>query len=97
MPSTPGRPQVLGERAFHRWVRTHLPAGRSGMLPIGDDAAGLAVGRNRVVLLSSDAFIENVHFRRAAPPRLVGEAVAAANLSDIAAKGGRPAAVLIDL
>jgi thiamine-monophosphate kinase len=97
MPTTRGRRGVLGERTFHRWVRTHLPAGRSGLLPIGDDAAGLAVGRNRVVLLSSDAFIENIHFRRTAPPRLVGEAVAAANLSDIAAKGGRPAALLIDL
>jgi thiamine-monophosphate kinase len=49
------------------------------------------------VLLSSDAFVENVHFRRASSPRLIGEAAAAANLSDIAAKGGHPAAVLIDL
>lgn len=97
MPTTRGRHEVLGEREFHRWVRTHLPAGRTGLLPIGDDAAGLPVGPRRVVLLSSDVFVENVHFRRASPPRLIGEAVAAANLSDIAAKGGRPAALLIDL
>jgi thiamine-monophosphate kinase len=99
MPRTRGRrrPSALAERAFHRWIRTHLPAGRAGALPLGDDAAALPVGRNRYVLLSSDALIENVHFRRATPPALVGEAATAVNLSDIAAKGGQPAAMLIDL
>ncbi|MGC2289907.1 MAG: thiamine-phosphate kinase [Thermoplasmata archaeon] len=97
MATTRGRGHPLAEREFHRWVRAHLPAGRSGRLPIGDDAAALEVGRNRIVLLSSDAFVENVHFRRTSSPRLVGEAVTAVNLSDIAAKGGRPAAILIDL
>jgi len=99
MPTTRARPRplALAEREFHRWVRTHLPAGRKGPLPLGDDAAALRVGRNRFVLLSSDALIENVHFRRATPPLLIGEAATAVNLSDIAAKGGRPAALLIDL
>lgn len=91
------RPSALAEREFHRWVRRHLPAGRIGPLPIGDDAAALPVGRNRYLLLSSDALIERVHFRRTSPPSLVGEAATAVNLSDIAAKGGRPAAMLIDL
>jgi thiamine-monophosphate kinase len=99
MPTQRGRAPALAlqERAFHRWLRTHLPAGRSGALPLGDDAAAVAVGRPGFVLLSSDALIEGVHFRRESPPRLVGEAAAAVNLSDIAAKGGRPTAVLIDL
>jgi thiamine-monophosphate kinase len=99
MPTTASRrrPPSLAERSFHHWVRNHLPAGRRGLLPIGDDAAALPIGRNRIVLLSSDALVENVHFRRTAPPRLIGEAATAVNLSDIAAKGGRPAAILIDL
>jgi thiamine-monophosphate kinase len=99
MPTPRGRRRSspLGEREFHRWIRDHLPAGRTGPLPIGDDAAALPVGRNRLVLLSSDALIENVHFRPTTPPSLVGEAATAVNLSDIAAKGGRPAAMLIDL
>ena len=49
------------------------------------------------MLLSSDALIENVHFRNTTPPNLIGQAATAVNLSDIAAKGGRPAAMLIDL
>jgi thiamine-monophosphate kinase len=97
MPTLRGGGHSLAERAFHRWLRTHLPAGRSARLPIGDDAAALGVGRHRIVLLSSDALVEGVHFRRSSSPRLVGEAVTAVNLSDIAAKGGRPAAMLIDL
>lgn len=99
MPTPRGRRRspTLGEREFHRWVRSHLPAGHSGLLPIGDDAAALPVGENRLVLLSSDALIEAVHFRRATPPSLIGEAATAVNLSDIAAKGGRPAAILVDL
>jgi thiamine-monophosphate kinase len=96
-PTRRHRASPLAERAFHRWVRAHLPAGRSGLLPIGDDAAALAVGRKRIVLLSSDVLIEDVHFRRNSPPALIGGAATAVNLSDIAAKGGRPAAVLIDL
>ncbi|MCI4347804.1 MAG: thiamine-phosphate kinase [Thermoplasmata archaeon] len=91
------RPVVLNERAFHRWARTHLPAGRTGPLPLGDDAAALRVGKNRIALLSSDALIEGVHFRHDTPPERIGEAATAVNLSDIAAKGGLPAAVLIDL
>lgn len=91
------RSSLLAERAFHGWVRTHLPAGRRGRLPIGDDAAALPVAKNRAVLLSSDALIENVHFRRSTPASVIGEAATAVNLSDIAAKGGRPAAMLIDL
>jgi thiamine-monophosphate kinase len=99
MPTTRGRRRSspLTERAFHAWVRTHLPAGRRGRLPIGDDAAALPVGTSRTVLLSSDALIENVHFRRSTPGSVIGEAATAVNLSDIAAKGGRPAAMLIDL
>lgn len=97
MLATRGRRVVLGEREFHRWVRAHLPAGHAGRLPIGDDAAALSVGRHRTVLLSSDALIENVHFLRTSPPERIGAAATAVNLSDIAAKGGRPAAVLIDL
>ncbi len=68
-----------------------------GPLPLGDDAAALPVGGNRFVLLSSDALIDHVHFRRSTPPSRIGEAATAVNLSDIAAKGGRPAAMLIDL
>jgi thiamine-monophosphate kinase len=91
------RSAPLSERAFHDWARQHLPAGRRGRLPLGDDAAALRLGPNQFLLLSSDALVENIHFRRLTPARLIGQAATAVNLSDIAAKGGRPAAMLVDL
>ncbi len=97
MPIRQGGRRSLRERDFHRWLRTHLPAGQRGLLPLGDDAAALPVGPHRVVLLSSDALVDGVHFVRSTPGRRIGEAAAAVNLSDIAAKGGVPAALLIDL
>ena len=41
--------------------------------------------------------MEGYHFLPEAPPRAVGAAAASVNLSDIAAKGGRPVAFLLDL
>ena len=87
----------LNERAFHRWLQRHLPAGRRGPLPLGDDAAALPLAGRKVLLLSSDALIEGTHFLPRTPPRALGEAAANVNLSDIAAKGGTPLALLLDL
>jgi thiamine-monophosphate kinase len=96
--ATPRPPSArLNERAFHRWLQQHLPAGRRGPLPLGDDAAALPLTGRKVLLLSSDALIEGTHFLPQTPARALGEAAANVNLSDIAAKGGTPVALLLDL
>lgn len=66
------------------------PAAR-GLL---DDAAVLEVGGERLVL-THDAIVEGVHFRRDDPPGDVAWKLVAVNLSDLAAKGARPAGVLL--
>lgn len=64
---------------------------------IGDDCASVAVGAG-AVLLTNDAFVENVHFKRAwMPAWKAGWKSLAANVSDIAAAGGTPVAALISL
>jgi thiamine-monophosphate kinase len=85
----------VSEARFHAWLRRSLP-GRAGLLPMGDDVAALRIG-NRTVLLTTDALSEGTHFRRASPPAAIGAAAIGASLSDIAAKGGRPVAALLDL
>lgn len=50
-----------------------------------------------MALLTTDALVEGTHFRADSPPADVGEAAASASLSDVAAKGGTPVALLIDL
>ena len=85
----------IDERSFHAWLAAHLPAGRTGRLPLGDDAAALSPPPGRVVVLTTDALVEGTHFLPGASPERIGAAAAAVNLSDLAAKGARPAALLL--
>ena len=89
--------EPLSESALHRWLGRTLRGPRRGRLPLGDDAAALPLGGNRVALLTTDALVEWTHFLPATPPEAIGAAVANASLSDIAAKGGRPVALTLDL
>ncbi|MCI4360992.1 MAG: thiamine-phosphate kinase [Thermoplasmata archaeon] len=92
----PVRAGNFSERGFHAWAKRHLPAGRTGLLPLGDDTAAVPVG-GVSALLTTDALVEGTHFLARSPPDAVGAAAAAASLSDIAAKGGSPLALLLDL
>ena len=68
------------------------------MLGLGDDCAVIRKDSQRVQLLSMDTLVETVHFeRRFHPPALLGRKVVSVNVSDIAAMGGTPLWILIDL
>jgi thiamine-monophosphate kinase len=61
------------------------------LLGIGDDAAVWQPARSQRSVISTDAFVEGVHFERAwMTPEEIGERAMAANLSDLAAMGARP-------
>jgi thiamine-monophosphate kinase len=85
----------MDEREFHGWLAREIPAGRTGLLPIGDDAAAIRPPRRKVAVLSIDSLVEGTHFRRESPPDRIGAAAAAVSLSDLAAKGATPAALLL--
>jgi thiamine-monophosphate kinase len=71
----------MNERAIVRWLAKIAPA-------IGDDCAVLPNGRTDL-LVTTDQFIEDVHFRRQTHTAGdVGWAALARGLSDIAAMGG---------
>ncbi len=53
---------------------------------IGDDCALVA----DKLLISTDSFVEDVHFNRQMPSHLVGQKVVRATISDIYASGGKP-------
>ncbi|MGI0130880.1 MAG: AIR synthase related protein, partial [Thermoplasmata archaeon] len=76
-------PRVVREREFHRWLARTLPAGRSGLLPLGDDAAALRPPTGRVAVVSVDTLVEGTHFLAASPPEKVGAAAAGVSLSDL--------------
>jgi thiamine-monophosphate kinase len=83
---------MTSESAFIDELRafaTH-PASRG----LTDDAAVLAFA-GRTLVLTHDAIVENVHFLPGDPPEDIGWKLAAANLSDLAAKGAKPTAALM--
>ncbi len=87
----------LSERAFHAWLARTLTGPSRGRLALGDDTAAIPAGGHRVALLTTDALVEWTHFLPGSPPEAVGAAAAGASLSDVAAKGGRPIALTLDL
>jgi thiamine-monophosphate kinase len=80
-----------------RVVRRGMPHDPRVVVGIGDDAAVLAPAGRRVVA-TTDTLVDGVHFRLdLCSPRDAGRRAAAANLSDLAAMGARPLAVLVGL
>ncbi len=64
----------------------------------GDDCAVLDLGvADREVLFKTDAVVEGVHFTRESGFERVGRKALARCLSDVAAMGGQPSAVLVTL
>ena len=87
----------LGEFGFiERLRKLRLPRGNVEV-GIGDDCAVVLAGRRRL-LLTTDALIEDVHFRRGWDTYAgLGRRAFAVNASDIAAMGGSPRFALLSL
>ena len=89
----------LGEHALIARVRA-----RTSDLPdwiitgIGDDAAVLEPARGMVDVVTTDSLVEDVHFRREwSTPQDIGHKALAVNLSDLAAMGATPRALLLSM
>lgn len=88
----------LGEERLLALLRRRFPARRRDTrVGIGDDAALVAPG-GRDLLVSTDALVEGVDFRRGwGTPREVGRKTLSVNLSDLAAMGGEARWALLTL
>lgn len=87
------------EREILRWLADEFPAAPPVELGIGDDAAivRFSPDADRAVF-TTDAVVDGVHFDlRLHAWEQVGRKAIAVNLSDLAAMGARPVAVLISL
>ncbi len=64
---------------------------------IGDDCAEIVPFTNKNILITTDTFLEDVHFRlEFYTPYLLGKKLASINLSDIAAMGASPMYALLN-
>lgn len=87
-----GMPSVIGARRARRSPRATVRLG------IGDDAAVVVPGRDADLVMTSDAFLEGVHFlANRHPVDAVGYKSLARATSDIAAMGATPRFFLLTL
>ena len=71
---------------------TPLSKGISGSLDLKDDGAIIDLGGEQMMVLSSDACVEEVHFPKGTPPDIIARRCLRVNLSDLAAMGAVPLA-----
>ena len=88
----------IGEFGLIAKIRNWMDAPRADVVQgIGDDVAVVEMGE-KVLLITTDILIEDIHFERSwTDPYRLGEKALAVNLSDIAAMGGIPKHFLISL
>lgn len=87
----------MGEVRLVERLSRLVPWRRDVLTGIGDDCAVVRGGKDADILLKSDPVIEGVHFEEGAKAELVGRKAVGRVLSDIAAMGGEPLWILIDL
>jgi len=96
-PPADGTLADLGEFGLIDELARRFEQGPAVLLGPGDDAAVVAVPDGRV-LVSTDLHVEGRHFRRDwASATDIGHRVAAANLADLSAMGGRATALTVGL
>ena len=95
-------PRELGEFGLIEAIRRRAARDRRGAsgwhVAIGDDAAAFVPKRGEELVATTDALVEDVHFRwRTTDPRSLGHKALAVNLSDVGAMGARPVGFLLTL
>jgi thiamine-monophosphate kinase len=104
MPRSPSPPESvrLTEAEIIALFRGPPGADRAAGLPLvvgnGDDAAAWVPPAGQALVITTDVLVEDVHWRwDLVEPEAVGEKLVAVNVSDIAAMGAVPAAVLLSV
>src|SRR6185503_5672503 len=89
-----------GDRAgeFELIARYFAPLAAKAPLAFGltDDAAAMRVGAGQELVLTTDTIIAGVHFLPDDPPKTIAQKLLRVNLSDLAAKGAKPRAYLLN-
>ena len=88
----------IGEFGLIELIKQTEPKRQDTIIGIGDDAAVLKNKDSKYLLVTTDTFVENVHFRRRGLSFFaLGYKSLLANVSDIAAMGGYPTHALVTI
>jgi thiamine-monophosphate kinase len=91
-------PKRTGSGEDRLIARHFVPMARHpGALRLTDDAAIFAAPPGEALVITADAIVGGVHFFNDDPPAAVAKKALRVNLSDLAAKGARPAGFLLTL
>ncbi len=90
----------IGEHRLIEWIRKDHCGAKSDVrdVGIGDDCAVIRTSSGKELLITTDSHVEDIHFSLSqSPPEMIGEKSVSVSVSDIAAMGGVPKALFLNL
>jgi thiamine-monophosphate kinase len=87
----------LGERRIIELMQNHLEVLPDSVVPFGDDVSAVGIGDGRVAVLKTDMLVGKTDVPRGMSLWQAARKAVVMNVSDFAAKGVKPKAVLVSL
>jgi thiamine-monophosphate kinase len=92
-----GTGEELGERGIIKLIQSRL-TGMAGLpVPFGDDVSAVEIGKGRVAVLKTDMLVDKTDVPRGMSLWQAARKAVVMNVSDFAAKGVKPVALLVSL
>ena len=92
-----GTSEDLGERKLIALIQSHLSVMPGSPVPFGDDVSAVAIGKRQVAVLKTDMLIGKTDVPKGMSLWQAARKAVVMNVSDFAAKGVEPTALLVSL